>query len=198
MRKIELKVVAVSHSLSQSHGYALVLSEEGGNRRLPIVIGGYEAQSIAVAFEKMSSSRPMTHDLMKNLCKTFGIELKEVVIDNLEDGVFHSKLVCIHEGKEALIDSRTSDAIALALRFDAPIYTYEFILDQAALSIESSTERSSGVLSGLTSKESSNPDDLSKKSMSELQDLLNKYLEKEEYEKATTIRDEIKRRSKSS
>ncbi len=198
MRKIELKVVAVSHSLSQSHGYALVLSEEEGQRRLPIVIGGYEAQSIAMAYEKMSSQRPMTHDLVKNMCKAFEIELKEVIIDNLEDGVFHSKLVCVSHGKEVKIDSRTSDAIALALRFDAPIFTFEFILDQAALSIEGSAERTSNLLSGTTVTESKNPDDISKKTMNELQELLNKYLEKEEYEKATSIRDEIKRRSKSS
>jgi hypothetical protein len=198
MRKIELKVVAVSHSLSQSHGYALVLSEESGNRRLPIVIGGYEAQSIAVAFEKMASQRPMTHDLIKNMCNEFGINLKEVVINNLNDGIFYSKLVCENNGKTIEIDSRTSDAIALALRFDAPIFTYEFILDQAALSIESNTERSASYFTGVAPAESSNPNDLSKKSMNELQDMLNKFLEKEEYEKASNIRDEIKRRSKAS
>ncbi len=198
MRKIELKVVAVSHSLSQSHGYALVLSEESGNRRLPIVIGGYEAQSIAVAFEKMSSQRPMTHDLIKNMCNEFGIKLKEVIINNLNDGIFYSKLVCENNGKLIEVDSRTSDAIALALRFDAPIFTYEFILDQAALSIEANVERGATYLAGVTPAESSKPDDLSKKSMSELQDMLNKFLEKEEYEKATNIRDEIKRRSKAS
>ncbi|MFN5518253.1 MAG: bifunctional nuclease domain-containing protein [Bacteroidota bacterium] len=197
MRKIELKVVAVSHSLSQSHGYALVLSEESGNRRLPIVIGGYEAQSIAVAFEKMSSQRPMTHDLIKNLCTEFDIKLKEVIINNLNDGIFFSKLICEQKGNTVEIDSRTSDAIAMALRFDAPIYTYEFILDQAALSIENEGERSTSYLTGITPA-ASNPDDITKKSTAEMQEQLNTYLEKEEYEKASAVRDELQRRSKSS
>ena len=139
----------------------------------------------------------MTHDLIKNICKEFGIQLKEVLINNLDNGIFYSKLICESNGKPIEIDSRTSDAIALALRFDSPIYTYEFILDQAALSIDPQQETTTTFLSTVGAQENPNPDDYSKKSISELQEQLNKLLEKEEYERATAIRDEIKRRSQS-
>ena len=136
MKKIELDIVALSHSVSQSHNYAVVLGEQHGSRRLPIVIGGFEAQAIAVAMEKMTPNRPLTHDLFKNALETFTIELKEVVINNLLDGIFYARLVCLKDGELIEIDSRTSDALAMAVRFDCPIYTYEFILDAAGVVLE--------------------------------------------------------------
>ncbi|MEL6390989.1 MAG: bifunctional nuclease family protein, partial [Bacteroidota bacterium] len=121
MIKIQLDIVALSHSVTQSHNYAVVLGETGGQRRLPVVIGGFEAQAIAVAMEQMAPNRPLTHDLFKNTLETFDIDLREVVINNLLDGVFYAKLICDKDGTEYEIDSRTSDAIALAVRFDCPI-----------------------------------------------------------------------------
>ena len=206
MKKIELEIVALSHSITQSHSYAVVLGETGGIRRLPIVIGGFEAQAIAVALEKMNPSRPLTHDLMKSLCSSFAIDLKEIVINNLVDGIFFSQLVCQRDNEMIEIDSRTSDAIALAIRFDCPIYTYDFILDSAGLIIEDQEPEvpeekekkksvkktepkiSSGVSTG----------DLSKVSLPELNEMLQKYIEKEDYEKAIAVRDEIGRRKQQS
>ena len=129
MKKIDLEIVALSHSVTQSHNYAVVLGEVKGNRRLPIVIGGFEAQAIAVAMERMIPNRPLTHDLFKNTLDTFDVELREVVINNLLDGIFYAQLVCTREGEEFVIDSRTSDAIAMAVRFKSPIYTFDFIMD---------------------------------------------------------------------
>lgn len=144
MKKIELEIVALSHSITQSHSYAVVLGEVGGIRRLPIVIGGFEAQAIAVALEKMNPSRPLTHDLMKSMCTAFAIDLKEIVINNLVDGIFFSQLVCQRDNDMIEIDSRTSDAIALAIRFDCPIYTYDFILDSAGLIVEEQDQEKEG------------------------------------------------------
>src|SRR5579884_217058 len=138
MRKIELEIVALSHSITQTHSYAVVLGEVDGLRRLPIVIGGFEAQAIAVALERMQPSRPLTHDLFANFMATFNIELSEVVIYKLDDGIFFSKLVCIREGETTEIDSRTSDALALAVRANCKIYTYESILETAGLYLEQS------------------------------------------------------------
>ena len=140
MKKIELDIVALSHSVTQSHNYAVVLGEQEGSRRLPIVIGGFEAQAIAVAMERMSPNRPLTHDLFKNTLETFNIDLKEVVINNLLDGIFYARLICLKDGELIEIDSRTSDALALAVRFDCPIYTYEFILDAAGVVLEDQEE----------------------------------------------------------
>ena len=139
MKKVELEIIALSHSVTQSHSYAVVLGEVAGQRRLPIVIGGFEAQSIAVALEKMSPSRPLTHDLIKNICEAFDLSIKEVIINNLLDGIFYAKLICVEGKKEYEIDSRTSDALALAVRFSCPIYTYEFILDSAGIILEEGT-----------------------------------------------------------
>jgi bifunctional DNase/RNase len=141
MKKIELEIVALSHTLAQTQNYAIVLGEQGGSRRLPIVIGGFEAQAIAVAMEGMAPSRPMTHDLFKNVVDTFMIDLKEIVINNLVDGIFYANLVFVQAGKEIEVDSRTSDALALAVRFGCPIYSYEFILDQAGIILEEDSER---------------------------------------------------------
>ncbi len=136
MKKIELEIVALSHSITQTHSYAVVLGEVDGLRRLPIVIGGFEAQAIAVALERMQPSRPLTHDLFANFMTTFGIELTEVLIYKLEEGIFFSKLMCRHEGENVEIDSRTSDALAMAVRANCKIYTYENILEMAGLYLE--------------------------------------------------------------
>ena len=133
MRKIELDIVALSHSVTQSNNYAVVLGEREGARRLPIVIGAFEAQAIAVAIENMTPNRPLTHDLFKNTLDTFNIQLKEVVINNLLEGIFYARLICLKDGEIIEIDSRTSDALALSVRFKCPIYTYEFILDAAGV-----------------------------------------------------------------
>ena len=136
MKKIELEIVALSHSITQTHSYAVVLGEVNGLRRLPIVIGGFEAQAIAVALERMSPSRPLTHDLMKNFMLAFNVELHEVIINDLQEGIFYSKLVCSSANDTVEIDSRTSDALALAVRFGCPVYTYESILEQAGILME--------------------------------------------------------------
>ena len=142
MKKVELEIVALFHSVTQSHNYAVVLGEIDGKRRLPIVIGGFEAQAIAVAMERMIPNRPLTHDLFKNTLETFKIELKEVVINNLLDGIFYAQLICqSEEGIEMIIDSRTSDAIAMAVRFESPIYTLEFIMEQAGVLLEDEEEK---------------------------------------------------------
>ncbi len=210
MKKIELEIVALSHSITQSHSYAVVLGEVGGIRRLPIVIGGFEAQAIAVALEKMNPSRPLTHDLMKSMCTAFAIDLKEIVINNLVDGIFFSQLVCQRDNDMIEIDSRTSDAIALAIRFDCPIYTYDFILDSAGLIIEEQDQEQEGEKEKSRPKEKgikkSEPKissgvstgDLSKASLAELNEMLQKYIEKEDYEKAIAVRDEMGRRKSQS
>lgn len=136
MSKIELEIVALSHSLSQSHNYAVVLGEKDGNRRLPIVIGSFEAQAIAVAMERMTPNRPLTHDLFKNTLDTFDIVLKEVIINKLYDGIFYARLVCDKKGEIYEIDARTSDSLAMAVRYNCPIYTYDFILDAAGISYD--------------------------------------------------------------
>jgi len=141
MKKIELEIVALSHSITQTHSYAVVLGEINGLRRLPIVIGGFEAQAIAVALEKMHPSRPLTHDLMKNFMNAFNIDMQEIVICDLQEGIFYSKLVCISEKDTVEIDSRTSDALALAVRFGCPIYTYEHILESAGILMEDTSTK---------------------------------------------------------
>jgi bifunctional DNase/RNase len=136
MEKIELKIVGLSYSQTQSGAYALVLSERNGTRRLPIIIGGFEAQSIAIELEKMKPSRPLTHDLFKAFSDSFGIDVKEVVIYNLVEGVFYSKLICEQNGDSIEIDARTSDAIAIGLRCGSPVYTFEHILSSAGIQLE--------------------------------------------------------------
>ncbi|MEP7128392.1 MAG: bifunctional nuclease family protein [Chitinophagales bacterium] len=204
MKKIELEIVALSHSITQSHSYAVVLGEVSGIRRLPIVIGGFEAQAIAVALEKMNPTRPLTHDLMRSICQSFNIEVKEVIINNLLDGIFYSQLVCKRGNELIEVDSRTSDALALAVRFDCPIYTYEFILDSAGLILEEPAkeeklevkERKAEKKSGTTTAVKSM--DLARQSLPELNLLLQTLLEKEDYEQAIMVRDEISRRKKQS
>ncbi len=191
MEKIELEIVALSHSVTQSHNYAVVLGEKHGQRRLPIVIGGFEAQAIAVAMEDMNVSRPLTHDLLKNTLETFEIDLQEVVVNNLLDGVFYARLVCTIDGKTVEIDSRTSDAIAMAVRFKCPIYTYEEILTQAGVNMDDEGQ------SKEEGKRRSVPkatDSLESMSIEGLNELLDKMLGEENYEKAAEIRDEMNRR----
>ena len=197
MEKIELHIVALSHSVTHSHNYAVVLGESQGNRRLPIVIGGFEAQAIAVAMEDMIPSRPLTHDLFKNTLDTFSIEVREVVINNLLDGVFHAQLICEHGGEVFEIDSRTSDAIAMAVRCNCPIFTYEFILETAGVVVEDSEEEQSEEKKG-TKKKRSKPKSFKELSMDDLNTLLEKVIKEEDYEKAAKIRDEIARRGDAS
>lgn len=198
--KLELEIVALSHSITQSHSYAVVLGEKEGKRRLPVVIGGNEAQAIAVALEKMTSSRPLTHDLMKNILDQFEIQLNEVVISNLQDGIFYAQLVCEKDGETYEIDSRTSDAIALAVRFNCPIYSYEFIMDSAGVIMEEEGEEGQREAEEAQAKqpEQSSSENFSELSQDELNNKLNEALEKEEYEKAIKIRDEINRRKEGS
>ena len=196
MKRIELEIVALSHSITQTHSYAVVLGEVNGLRRIPIVIGGFEAQAIAVALERMNPSRPLTHDLMKNFMLAFNVELHEVVINDLQEGIFYSQLICSGANDTVEIDSRTSDALALAVRFGCPIYTYDTILDQAGVLMEDDgkKKKESNVTSITT--EQSGSDDLKAMSLEELNTLLNNVLDQEDYIKAIAIRDEIKSRGK--
>lgn len=187
MKKIELEIVALSHSITQTHSYAVVLGEVNGLRRLPIVIGGFEAQAIAVALERMQPSRPLTHDLMKNFMMAFNIDLHEIIINDLQEGIFYSKLICSSDKDTVEIDSRTSDAVALAVRFGCPIYTYDNILESAGILMEEDDKKKKVVVTH--SDEGS--DDLKKLSIPELESLLNEVLEHEDYIKAASIRDEI-------
>lgn len=195
MKKIELEIVALSHSITQTHSYAVVLGEVNGLRRLPIVIGGFEAQAIAVALEKMQPSRPLTHDLMKNFMNAFNVDLLEVIITDLQEGIFYSKLVCASENDTVEIDSRTSDALALAVRFGCPVYTFENILDSAGILMEdtaASKKRKTADIEEPTGETG----DLRSLSLEELNKLLNDVLDQEDYLKAIAIRDEINNRKK--
>lgn len=202
MKKIELDIVALSHSVTQSHNYAVVLGEQHGTRRLPIVIGGFEAQAIAVAMERMTPNRPLTHDLFKNALETFEIDLKEVIINNLLDGIFYARLICLHNGELVEIDSRTSDALAMAVRFNCPIYTYEFILDAAGVVLEDPEDPATA--RPTTSKAKKTPATpppnapLKSYSIDALNKMLDDVLANEDYEKAAKIRDEMTRRSEKS
>jgi bifunctional DNase/RNase len=191
MRKIELDIVALSHSLTQSHNYAVVLGERDGNRRLPIVIGGFEAQAIAVAMERMAPSRPLTHDLMKNILQEYEVELKEVVVNNLVDGIFHAKLVCMKEGDIVEIDSRTSDALAMAVRFDCPIYTFEFILETAGIVLDEDENQEEKPKRTRRKRQKAS---LTSMPVDDLEKMLQEVLENEDYEKAAKIRDELNKR----
>ena len=191
MQKIELEIVALSHSITQSNSYAVILGEVNGLRRLPIVIGGFEAQAIAVALENMHPSRPLTHDLMKNFMTAFNLQLQEVYICDLQEGIFYSKLVCYNSNDTIEIDSRTSDALALAVSFGCPVYVYEHILDQAGLT----NEKTDKVDMPATITKTTERSDLAKLSLAELNQLLTEVLEQEDYIRAIDIRDEINKRN---
>ena len=201
MKKIELEIVALSHSITQTHSYAVVLGEINGLRRLPIVIGGFEAQAIAVALEKMQPSRPLTHDLVKNFMNAFAIDLHEIIICDLQEGIFYSKLVCSSEHDTIEIDSRTSDALALAVRFGCPIYTYENILESAGILMEDTgtgTGKKKKAKQEVVVEDQGNAsnEDLKTLTLEELDTLLGEVLESEDYIRAIAIRDEINTRKK--
>ncbi len=198
MKKIELEIVALSHSITQTHSYAVVMGEVNGLRRLPIVIGGFEAQAIAVALEKMQPSRPLTHDLMKNFMVAFNLDLHEIIICDLQEGIFYSKLICSSEKDTVEIDSRTSDALALAVRFGCPIYTYENILDSAGILMEETTgkKKKAKETKDIRVEESTGHEDLKTMTLIDLNSLLNEVLENEDYIRAIAIRDEINKRRK--
>ena len=198
MNLVQLLINGISYSQTQNGAYALILSEIEGERKLPIVIGTNEAQSIAIAIEKeIKPPRPLTHDLFKNFCIRFDIKIKQVIIHKLVDGVFYSSVICERDRIEEIIDSRSSDAIALAIRFEAPIYTYENILEKAGvvLKIEKEIDEKS-LLKDLFSDENSEVEnsDLKEKTTKELEELLKIAVQNENYESAAKIRDEISNR----
>lgn len=191
MDKIKLEIVGMSYSQSQSGAYALVLGVPGESRRLPIIIGGFEAQAIAIELEKMKPTRPLTHDLFKNFADHFGIEITEVIINKFEEGIFFSKLLCSTADGETEIDSRTSDAVALAIRFKCPIYVYSNVLEEAGI-----------VMGDIDDNEDLKEDDIfggEKMTFEdylseELEDMLKKAISDENFEEASKLRDEINRR----
>lgn len=206
MDKIKLEILGLSSSQSQSGSFALVLGETPGSRRLPIIIGMFEAQAIAIEIEKIVPNRPMTHDLFKSFAHSFNYEVKEIVISDLKEGVFFAKIVCDNGMETVEIDSRPSDAIAIGIRFDAPIYTYEKIMSEAGIVL--SDEKEDEDISELkrpveksSSPRSSSPtsksdfDKLKNMPMDKLNELLDKMIQSEDYEKAAKIRDEINRRN---
>lgn len=200
MSLIRLNIKGISYSQTQSGAYALILSEENGKRKLPIIIGAFEAQSIAIALEKdIRPPRPLTHDLFKNFSDRFNIIVKQVIIHKLVDGVFYSSLICENNNKEEIIDARTSDAIALALRFSAPIFTYKNILEKAGvkLNIDLENQKSEDLISDEVPNEKSedfSKNTFNKLSLPELKNLLKKAVDDENYEVAAKIRDEISKR----
>ena len=203
MSLIKLTIKGISYSQTQSGAYALVLSEMEGKRTLPIIIGAFEAQSIAIALEKeIRPPRPLTHDLFKTFSERFKITVKQVIIHKLVDGIFFSSLICEKDGVEEIIDTRTSDAIAIAIRFLAPIYTYENILDKAGIYLKVEEEiaikeilEPEAIHVTIDQAESSSSSNFSKYSIQELHDQLKEAVENENYEKAAKIRDEISKRS---
>jgi|TARA_B110000046_G_scaffold24786_1_gene23924 bifunctional DNase/RNase len=199
--KIKLKIIGLSYSQTQSGAYALILGEEKGKRRLPIIIGNFEAQAIAIELENMKSSRPLTHDVFKTFAKSFKIKVAEVIIYNLVEGIFYAKLICQQEGSEDLveIDARTSDSIALAVRFKCPVFTYEFILSNAGIVL--GDEPNLGIDDNidipdtdLEIDEITEYDEFSMMNEEDLNNRLNEAIENEDYEKATRIRDELNQR----
>lgn len=197
MRKFRLEIVGMSYSQSQSGAYALILGVSGEKRRLPIIIGGFEAQAIAIELEKMKPTRPLTHDLFKNFASHFDIHIKEVVINKFEEGIFYSKLLCEQYGKTSEIDSRTSDAVALAIRFDCPIYAMEDIIDEAGIMMDDEPAVGEGSVSDAKEEKVTGEGKYSDYLMEELEEMLKKAVNQEDYEEASRLRDEIKRRNKS-
>jgi len=208
MSLVRLNIKGISYSQTQNGAYALILSEVDGDRKLPIVIGAFEAQSIAIALEKeIKPPRPLTHDLFKNFADRFDILIKQVIIHKLVDGVFYSSIICERDNIEEIIDARTSDAISLALRFDAPIFTYKNILDKAGIYLKGSDqdkmtedeEEDDILVDQLVVEEeeeqNSGSTDYKKLSLSELNSLLEQAVASEDYEAAAKIRDEISKRN---
>lgn len=206
MSLVRLNIKGISYSQTQNGAYALILNEVDGDRKLPIVIGAFEAQSIAIALEKeISPPRPLTHDLFKNFADRFDVVVKQVIIHKLVDGVFYSSLICERDKIEEIIDARTSDAIALALRFQAPIFTYKNILDKAGIYLkvnpkkedENDDAQDSILMDELVANElepNEPRENFKGKTLEELQTLLEEAVANEDYEKAAHIRDEISKR----
>lgn len=199
MEKIGLDIVGLTYSQTQTGAYALVLGEKTGKRRLPVIIGGFEAQAIAIEIEKMTPSRPLTHDLFKTFADTFSLIVDEVIIYNLVEGIFFAKLICKQNGQKETfeIDARTSDAVALAVRFKAPIYTYEFILSSAGI-IMDEEEESEPTPGAQQMEEVERQLEMAEEDLSveELEEQLMAAIDREDYEAASRIRDEINRRKK--
>lgn len=198
MEKIKLDIIGISYSQSQSGAYALVLGESGGRRRLPIIIGGFEAQAIAIELENMKPERPLTHDLFKFFAESYNIKIIEVVINKFLNGVFYARLVCYNGKEELEIDARTSDAVALAVRFQCPIYTYEKVLKTAGVMIDEN-QRTIEIKETIEEDESifdidDNKSEFSDFKLDELQKLLMEAIAEEAFERASKIRDEIKKR----
>ena len=194
MEKIQLEILGISFSQSQSGAYALILGETQGNRRLPVIIGSNEAQSIAIEIEKIKPSRPLTHDLFKSTAESFGITLEEVIINRFAEGVFYSKLVLFDGHIRKEIDSRTSDAVALAVRFHCPMYTYENILVTAGVVLDDDDALTPSPVKNEENVEKENSFDAY--SLAELEEMLSNAIEKEDYETASTLRDIIRNRKK--
>jgi bifunctional DNase/RNase len=203
MNKVKLNVLGISYSQTQTGAYALVLAEENGRRRIPIIVGGFEAQAIAIQLEGLKPPRPLTHDLFLNFAHTFNIDLLEITVYKLEEGVFFSKLTCDNGQRIIEIDARTSDAIALALRFKCPIYTTEEILKKAGIILDfekeaalQSTSDPASPSKNISVQDSSFTEELKNNNLQELKGLLNEAITAEDYEKASLIRDEINKRKK--
>ena len=207
MKKLQLDIIGLSYSQTQSGAYALVLGEVSGNRRIPIIIGGFEAQAIAVEIEKMKPSRPLTHDLFKSIADNFNITLQEILIYNLIDGIFYARLVCKDQDRIIEIDARTSDAVALAVRFECPIYVYDFIMAAAGIVIEgndfafleniSSSTQQVGQVTSVKDEITSTPKEISpyaSLTIEQLENTLERAIVNEQYEAAAKIRDEIEKR----
>lgn len=201
MKKVQLDIVGLSYSQTQTGAYALVLGEVTGKRRLPIIIGAFEAQAIAIELEKMTPSRPLTHDLFKTFAETFNVSVSEVVIYNLVEGIFYAKLICNDGTQDYEIDARTSDAIALAVRFSCPVYTYEFILSSAGIILEDDTAgvgaSEAEAAEEQAVKSGSDDNEYHNKSTEELKTMLQTALDDEQYELASKIRDELNNRKQS-
>ncbi len=195
MKRVKLKVMGISYSQTQSGAYALLLSEENGDRRIPIIIGGFEAQAIVIKLENLDPPRPLTHDLFKNFADRFKISVVEVLIYKLEEGVFFSKLICNSGENEYSIDSRTSDAVAIALRFECPIYITEDILEKAGITVNPA-EMSAPEPSGPDTFTRSDSGKYGSYSDEELYKIIDEAIKTEDYERAAAVRDEIEKRKK--
>lgn len=200
MKKIQLEILGLSSSQSQTGSFALVLGERDGNRRLPIIIGMFEAQSIAIQIEKINPNRPLTHDLFKTFAEQMNVNITEILISDLKEGVFYSKIMCTDGEKEFELDARPSDAIAIGLRFGVPIYTVESVLSEAGIILsdleeEEEENEEMTVKSNSPSSASGAKESLNQTSVEELNKMLNEALEKEDYERAAKIRDELNKRN---
>lgn len=203
MNKIRLQILGLSSSQSQSDSFALILEEEEGNRRLPIIIGRFEAQAIAIEIEKVTSTRPMTHDLFKSLATQFQFKLNEIVISDLREGIFYAEMIYVDErdGKKVIVDARPSDAIAIGLRFDAPIFTTENIMTEAGITTTNTSDEGEALEQEEEAKEpkkkktKKKPASLEAMSVAELEAEMEKAVTDEDYERAAKIRDEMNRRN---